>query len=132
MRVEIGKNVKNEVTELLTSSFSTTTKIESLLSCVTIMSTFKKYFDYDYYMTMCGIRNVHFMGTLDDWKLLRQKTEQLKNFTMSSGRQSSFSTYIDGLLPVLDQFIQTYQGNVDEHFWNTIMDIKHIPADSGE
>ncbi len=99
---------------------------------VWLLSTFQKYFDYDCYMTLCGIRNVRFMGTLDDWKLLRQKREQLKNFTISSGRQSSFDTYIDGLLPLLDQFIQTYQGNVDEHFWNTIMDIKHIPANSGE
>ncbi len=84
MRVEISKNVKNEIAELLTPTFSTTTKIESLLSCVTIMSTFKRYFDYDFLMTMCGIRDVHFMGTLDDWKLLREKTEQLKSFAITS------------------------------------------------
>ena len=73
------------------------------------MSTFKNYFDYDFFMTMCGIRNVHFMGTLDDWKVLRQKTEKLKTFSMPTKYGNSFGTYIDGLLPILDQFIETYQ-----------------------
>jgi hypothetical protein len=132
MRVEISKNVKNEIAELLTPTFSTTTKIESLLSCVTIMSTFKRYFDYDFLMTMCGIRDVHFMGTLDDWKLLREKTEQLKSFAIPSKYGNGFDTYIDGILSILDQFIQTYQGNVDHQFWNTIMDIKHVSGRSGE
>ncbi len=124
MRVEIGKNVKNDVTELLTSNFSTTTKIESLLSCVAIMDTFQKYFEYECYMTRCGIRNVHFMGTLDDWKLLRQKTEELKKFSTSD--RLSFGGYIDGLLPIIDQFIRTYQGKVDNEFWNKVMDIEHV------
>jgi hypothetical protein len=131
MRMEIGKNVKNEVAELLTPTFSTTTKIESLLSCVAIMSTFRKYFDYEWLQTLCGIRNVHFMGTLDDWKLLRQKTTQLKSFAVPSRYGNGFDTYIDGILPILDQFIQTYQGNVDHQFWNTVMDIKHVYAKSG-
>jgi hypothetical protein len=84
-------------------------------------------------MTCCGIRNVHFMGRLDDWKVLRQKTEQLKSFVLPSNEYGSgFDTYVDGLLPILDQFIETYQGNVDEKFWNTVMDIKHISGMSGE
>jgi hypothetical protein len=124
MRVEIGKNVKNDVTELLTSNFSTTTKIESLLSCVAIMDIFQKYFEYECLMTRCGIRNVHFMGTLDDWKLLRCKTAQLKSFSTSG--QATFGRYIDGLLPIIDQFIETYQGKVDNEFWNKVMDIEHV------
>lgn len=131
MRVEVGKNVKNEVVELLTPTFSTTTKIESLLSCATIMSAFKQYFDYVYCIAYCGIRNVHFMGTLDDWKVLRQKTEQLKSFAIPNQRGDGFDTYVDGLLPILDQFIEAYQGNVDYQFWNTVMDIKHEYGGSG-
>jgi hypothetical protein len=124
MRIEIGKNVKHNVTELLTSNFSTTTKIESFLSCVAIMDAFQKYFEYECYVTKCGIRNVHFMGTLDDWKVLRQKTEELKKFAVAS--RDNFGSYIDGLLPIIDQFIQTYQGKVDNDFWNKVMDIEHV------
>ncbi|CAF3915086.1 unnamed protein product [Rotaria sordida] len=123
MRLLMRNNVKNDVIDILTSNFSTTTKVESLLSCVAIMDTFKQYFEYRCVITKCGIRNVHFMGTLDDWKLLRHKTEQLQNFTTS--RNDSFATYIQGLLPIIDKFIETYQGNVDNKFWNKIMDIKH-------
>ncbi|CAF4013388.1 unnamed protein product [Adineta steineri] len=90
---------------------------------VTIMDTFKQYFEYRCIVTKCGIRNVHFVGTLDDWKLLRQKTEQLQMFSTSTN--DSFGSYIKGLLPIIDQFIQTYQGQVDNKFWNKVMDIKH-------
>lgn len=38
----------------------------------------------------------------------------------------SFVSYIDGILPILDQFIQTYQGTVDNKFWNKVMDIEHV------
>jgi hypothetical protein len=124
MRVEIDGNMKTEVTEMLSSNFSTTTKIESLLSCVAIMDTFQKYFEYKCYVTRCGIRNAHFMGTLDDWNLLRKKIVGLKKFTMSD--ENSFDSYINGLLPIIDQFIQAYQGKVDNEFWNKIMDIEHV------
>jgi hypothetical protein len=72
------------------------------------------------------------MGTLDDWKILRQKTEQLKSFVLSSNKYGGgFDTYIDGLLPILERFIQTYQGNIDHQFRNTVMDIKHVSGRSG-
>jgi hypothetical protein len=61
------------------------------------------------------------MGTLDDWNHLRQKTEELKKFTMSD-----FGSYIDGVLSIIDQFIETYQGKVDNQFWNKVMDIEHV------
>ncbi|CAF4917570.1 unnamed protein product [Rotaria sp. Silwood1] len=66
MRLEIGKHVKSDVNDVLANNFSTTMKVESLLSCLATMTTFKKYFKYRYGMVMCGIRNVHFMGTLAD------------------------------------------------------------------
>lgn len=124
MQVQICNSVKNDAAELLVANFSTTGKIESFLSCVTMMSTFQKYFEYRCYITRCGIRNVHFKGTLDDWNNLRNKTEDLKKFTVSD--QHEFGGYIDGLLPIIDQFIETYQGNVDQEFWNKIMDIEHV------
>ena len=71
---------------------------------------------------MC-IRSVHFLGTLDDWKLLREKVNQLQSFSMP---KNGFSTYITGLLPILEQFIVTYQGKVDNQFWDTIFDLEHV------
>jgi hypothetical protein len=128
MRTQIGDNVKNDIVSLLTAKYSTTGKVESLLSCATIMNTFKTYFEYGLAMRMCGIRKVHFLGTLDDWLLLRDKTKQLQGFTTP---KDDFSTYVEGVLPVLDQFINTYQDKVDNQFWDKIFDIEHVGAGSG-
>ena len=128
MRIEISKNVKNDVVSALTANYSTTGKVESLLSCATVMNTFKNYFEYGLMMTMCGIRKVHFLGTLDDWLLLQEKTKKLKGFTMLG---DDFSTYVDGLLPVFNQFIDTYQGKVDNKFWDKIFNVEHVGRGSG-
>jgi len=64
------------------------------------------------------------MGTVDNWKLLRKKAEELKMFTLpSSSRYSpgrSFDVYLDEVLPILDQFIRTYEGDVENDFWDTV------------
>lgn len=35
-----------------------------------------------------------------------------------------FRSYINGILPIFDQFIHTYQGNVDNNFWIKVCDIR--------
>jgi hypothetical protein len=62
MKVNIMKKTKNDICELLTANFSTTKKVESILSTACIMNVFKPYFDYQLYFDVCGIRQVHFMG----------------------------------------------------------------------
>ena len=47
---------------VLTADFTTTGKVESILSTACIMHAFKPYFDYRRMMCICGIRQVHFMG----------------------------------------------------------------------
>ena len=127
IHLQMTNHVKNDLCNLLANNFSTTTKVESLLSALTMMSTFKKCLDYTYAINSCGIRNVHFMGTLADWILLHEKANQLKLFTIEN---DDFYGYIDGVLPILEQFIQTYQGNVDNQFWDTIFDLQHTTDES--
>ncbi|CAF3727219.1 unnamed protein product [Rotaria sp. Silwood1] len=69
-------------------------------------------------MDICGIRQVHFMGTLNDWQSLYSKTQQLQSFG-----NGTFRNYIDGVLPIFDEFIKTYQGNVNKNFWIKVCDI---------
>jgi hypothetical protein len=132
MQRKIGTHVKNDVVDLLTPNFSTTGPVEGLLSSACIMYTFKEYFDYKQCVCGCGVRNVHFMRTLDDWKLLRKETEELKTFTLTPppsndySARKDFSAYLDGVLPILDQFIRTYKGDVDNDFWDTIFDYTKV------
>ncbi|CAF1603820.1 unnamed protein product [Rotaria magnacalcarata] len=124
MKVTIGKNVKGDVCRLLAANFTTTGRIESILSAACIMHTFKPYFDYSRMMCICGIRQVHFMGTLGDWQSLRSKTEQLQCFG-----DNTFRTYVNGVLPIFDEFIQTYQGEVNKEFWIKVCDITRNPRE---
>lgn len=120
-------HVKADLCDLLRNNFSTTTNVEFLLSSLVMMSTFKKCLDYTYSLNACGIRHVHFSGKLDDWILLREKADQLQRWTR---KDDDFFVYIQGILPILDQFVQTYQGNVDNSFWDTIFDLQHTRDES--
>ena len=129
MQQEISKHVKSpEIADNLTNNFSTTTEIELTLSYACIMDTFKSYFKYVRCIPACGIRNVHFMGTLYDWTLLKQKAEVLMTYTMPN---DEFYRYVRDLLPILNEFIRTYEEKVDVDFWNRIIDKKRGRLGSG-
>ncbi|CAF2772474.1 unnamed protein product [Rotaria sp. Silwood2] len=46
-------------------------------------------------------------------------------------KNDDFYRYIEDLLPILNEFIQTYQEKVDVDFWNRIVDLKHGRLGSG-
>ncbi len=73
MIVEIANNTKNNVVENLQADFSTSGKIEKFMSTAVIMDTFQKYFTYKLIGAACGIRDVKFMGTVEDWRKLLTK-----------------------------------------------------------
>ena len=60
------------------------------------------------------------LGTLDDWLTLRKKIEGLKDYDLVQ--------WVNALLPIIDQFINTYQGQVDLKFWD--MCVKAYPQPS--
>ncbi|CAF1135814.1 unnamed protein product, partial [Didymodactylos carnosus] len=106
MQQEINKNVKGEICELLTANFTSTGKVEALLSAGCLMHTFQPYFDYTGYSCIsCGIRQVHFLAS-------------------ARSAPAQFNNYLDGLLPIFDQFIETYEGRVDQSFWIKVCDTK--------
>jgi hypothetical protein len=124
----IQQNTKPNVVECLHCDFSTTTPIESIISIVSIMDSCKLYFDYERFIPMCGINNVHFMGTLDDWGKLYEKILHLKSFS----EHEEWTSYIDGILPIISKFLDTYIGNVDVEWWNKIMNIRSGIYGSGK
>jgi hypothetical protein len=127
MREEIRANTKNGITELLESDFSTTSFVEKMISTAVIMDTFKHYFDYSRIILSCGIRNVLFTGELKDWTNLLGKLKALKQFAVSDG----WSNYEDNLTPMIEQFIETYKGNVDSNFWDKVFNERYGSLGSG-
>jgi hypothetical protein len=81
------------------------------------MNTYKQFFQYTAVCGLCGIQNVHFGGTLEDWKRVQVKTEALVDYDVN-GKLKSF---IKNVTTILAKFIDTYQGNVDLDFWNKVV-----------
>jgi len=50
------------------------------------------------------------LGTLDDWKKLK--------FHANTLREYDLGWWIDSIDPILDKFIETYEGKVDTQFWS--------------
>ena len=123
----LKKETNSEVSDLLQSNFSTTGEVEKLLSTAVMMNTFKQYFSYGRCIPWCGIRNVMFMGTLEDWTKLLDKLTKLKEYSVDS----FWTKYIDELIPVVNEFIETYQGRVNADFWDKVMNIRYGSLGSG-
>ena len=112
---EIKKHVGDETHDLLTPNFTTTGAVERAAAQVVMMDCFKQYFCYQL-VCICGIPEITLTGTVDDWKLLREKVLRLATYDLD--------WWIDALKPVLDQFVAAASGVVDKPFWSSIYKLK--------
>lgn len=108
---------KPDVVTALTASFSTQTEVEAVAGLSTIMAIAQKYFKYTC-STFCGFPFITLEGTLDDWQTVLAKSRHLLNhfclpeFGARWGR---------ALLPVLEKFVSTFQGDRDLPFWESFI-----------
>jgi hypothetical protein len=124
---EIEKNTTEGVTQKFGANFTTTGRLERVFSTAIVMNTFQKYFKYGRCIPLCGIQNVHFGGTLSDWKSVLAKTQALTEFDING----KMKRYVLQVSDILSQFIDTYQGKVDLDFWNRIYNRKSARLGSG-
>lgn len=124
---QIKKNTKGDISETIAADFSTTGKVELLLSHAVVMDSFKAYFNYRRFIPLCGIRNLHLQGSLNDWKRLAIKADALASFVKDGG----ISSYISGLRPILRELTQAKAGKPDVGFWDKVMNMEHGPLGSG-
>jgi hypothetical protein len=68
-----------------------------------------------------GINNIIFDGIVWDWIKLSDKVQDLQMYDTGD---NILSTYIKSVSNILDQFIDSMNGNVDVHFWNTMFQPK--------
>ena len=114
MTTEIQKNTKTDVTEWSRPTFSTTTKTDVTAAGIALMATVQNFFSMRFILD-CGLSKVTLQGTLDDWKLVRQKAEFLVTLGIPD-----LTAWARLLMPVLDQFVSAYAGNVNADFWQRI------------
>jgi hypothetical protein len=113
--------------DLSGGGFSTTTAAARACHEVTLMSTLRSYFSYGM-RTRCGIPSVTLRGTRADWASLRSRAESL------AGKMTP--DFADKwvrpcLLPILDQFVAAYDGDVDHGFWQSMVKLRHTGGGSG-
>lgn len=116
---QIATNLKDpEVTAWLLPKFSTTKPSDRVVASVTIMSTLQAYFEYVCQLR-CGIPEVTLEGTVDDWRLLRQKIDRLPQYDIK-GKDPVMAKWHALLAPVLDEFVKSVEGNPDLDFWDRV------------
>lgn len=113
----INEHTMGEVRDWIEPKFTTTTDNDSLIARVALMGAMKNYFAYGC-MQCCGIPEVTLMGTLEDWQELRRRVDRLAEYGEQTNQEHLVS-WRNILIPIVDQFIASYQGNVDENFWQS-------------
>jgi len=118
MEEQIAKNIKDtSIRTWIVPHFSTTQATDRVVGSIVLMSTMKNYFDYTCCL-LCNLTDVTLLGTLEDWQNIRKKAERLTEFEIEN--QTTLKEWTKMLLPVLDKFIETKQGNIDKIWWNSI------------
>merc|ERR1711971_1346227 len=76
-----------------------------------------EYVDVEMSTTLCGIPGVEMNGTLEDWKKLVKKTEDLQLML----KPILGEYYFESGLNVLKKLVDTYEGNPDKKWWSHIL-----------
>ena len=108
---KITENVGKELIDNLTPNFSTSTKQTIISGKVSIMSTFKKYFNYKIHMFTCGIPYIILEGNLNDWEKILEKLKFLEKYDF----------YRESIEEDLIEIINTKKGNINLDFWPKII-----------
>lgn len=102
----------NELMDLLSADFSTTTPTSKIASEITIMEAMEPYFEFIVFYIICGIPEVTLQGTTEDWQKVLDKTKQLAKYDLN--------WWTSELEPILNQFVEASRGKVDKDFWRNM------------
>ena len=117
---QISENVGKELVNNITPNFTTTTPI-SLSTCqLTIMHTFKNYFEYKVFTIGCGFPYVKIEGSIEDWVKIKEKLEYL--------RQYDFSGFVNSFQTPIEEIINAKMGYPDIEFWKQMLRRKYFGA----
>jgi len=123
---QIKAQIGEENHAAIVGEFSTSDCVSKAANEIVLMSALKNYFSYGM-MTGCGIPEISLLGTRDDWESLRSKTEKLGALMVPEFAE----TWLGYLLPVLDEFINSYNGKVNHSFWQSMVKLRTTGGGSG-
>ena len=115
---QISENVGKEIVDILTPNFTTTNENSIIAGKVSIMSTFKHFFNYEEIMMSCGIPlmscgipYILLEGSLNDWENILNKLKFL----------AKYDFYINSIEKDIIEIINTKKGKINLEFWSKII-----------
>jgi len=119
---QINKQMKEflgeKLVNLLTPNFSTTTNVTKIVGKISIMGAFKKYFEYEMFLSGCGIPYIILEGTAQDYKDIIAKAKELSKY--------DFDWYIDRIIPHLEKMVEAKEGKIDVNYFKNMIQKKEI------
>ncbi len=109
---QIAEHTGEELINILTADFSTTTAVEKVASEITIMEAMEPYFEYVVMYVVCGIPEITLLGTPDDWQKVLHKTRKLGTYDLK--------WWTKQLEPILKEFVNASKGDIDKKFWRNM------------
>jgi hypothetical protein len=114
---EIRKNVKDdEFIEWVSTEFSTSTNLDRIVKNIGLMASVKSYFNFKV-VSMCGLSKIKLDGKKEDWIKLKEKVSYLRKYATDF---PDIGLWVDFLEYVVGKFVDAFDGNVDEYFWQNI------------
>jgi hypothetical protein len=121
--VQIAKHIGEDKFSQVTKPFSTSQKTDAAVFQVVLMKAMDKYFEYSV-IPLCGIPWIELQGTEDDWKSIIERFKYMSALVETPEWERA-------LLPILQEFLNAYQGNVNHGFWQNMIKVFHASAGSG-
>ena len=110
---QMKKYLGEEIIQILTSDFTTTNYDSLIISKLSIMAAFQKYFDYTMGIMICGIPYIILEGTVDDYQKIKAKAEKLSKY--------EFDWYINKIIPHIQKMIEAKMGKADINYFRNII-----------
>lgn len=125
----ISENINPSIYDWISPNFTTTTQNDKLTTGVALMTTLKNYFNYDLVSVFCGIPQVTILGSIDDWRQIRERVYRLKEFEQDGKSvMVKWSTMLDR---ILTEFVSVKGGKQpDKKFWEEAIRIDYRMVDS--
>ena len=106
----------------LKTKFSTTSPVDYNISSAMVMAVASEYYVY-LVSTLCGIPKIKINGKKEDWILLKDSFNRLAS-------RLDMDWWAVGLNPVLDEFINVFDGKINMDHWRGIYK-RYIPEFCG-
>ena len=117
---KLAAKTKAETAETLMPDFSTTTDVTRVACGISVMDVFSSYFEYSL-MGGCGFPKVTIAGMKSDWLNLMHKMEETFTLLETGEENKVLSGWKASILPVVQRFIDVFDGKVDALFWNSML-----------